>query len=115
MPRAKECTDHLGNKFGSKADMARHWGIAPNVYLARRSRGNNIEESLTHPIKKPRPPVKIIDHTGRNYKCFKDMAKAWNIDRRVVWARLYRLNWSIEKSLTTPVRHKDSGDLDCQG
>lgn len=113
MPGAIKCRDHLGNEFTSERKMAIHWGVKPNVYSARRSRGNSIEESLTHPIKKARPPVKVTDHVGNEFDNFKSMAKAWNIDRRVLWARLYRLNWDLEKALTEPVQRRDESDLDC--
>jgi hypothetical protein len=38
-------------------------------------------------------------------QCLKDWAKELNINYNTLYSRIYQSNWSIEKSLTTPVKH----------
>jgi len=35
-----------------------------------------------------------------------EWAEDYNINQATLWTRLYELNWSIEKSLLTPVKNR---------
>lgn len=39
MSSAKEVYDHMGNYFSSLSGMCKYWGISPDLYLKRLSRG----------------------------------------------------------------------------
>lgn len=48
------------------------------------------------------------DHTGREFPSIAAMAAAWGIPRHTVYTRLLR-DWSIERTLTTPVKKYTKG------
>lgn len=48
---------------------------------------------------------KLITFNGRT-QCMSAWAEEYNINTRTLYARLHKLNWPIEKALTTPVRIK---------
>ena len=39
-----------------------------------------------------------------------ELAEQYGIGIRVLWNRLYKLGWQIEKALTTPVKHYERGN-----
>lgn len=48
------------------------------------------------------------DHLGREYASVSAMAEAWGIPRHTVYTRLRR-DWSLERTLTTPVKNTQKG------
>lgn len=95
--------DHLGNKFGSKSQMLKHWGISNATYYNRtHSEGLSMEEALTKPIAKTYSFKEVTDHLGNNYRSLSLMARTYGIKPITLRDRLER-GWSVREALTTPV------------
>lgn len=45
-----------------------------------------------------------VDHLGNHFSSVSEMMRAYNIPSRVIYQRIQKLGWSLEKTLTTPVR-----------
>ena len=76
-------------------------GIAQSTYHNRIARGWSQDEALG--LKKHKYKSECKDHLGNTYKNMKELADAYNINREVLRTRLKKLNWDMEKALTTPV------------
>jgi len=48
---------------------------------------------------------RLICYNGR-IQCLSAWAEEYNISPKILWLRLSKLNWSIEKSLTKPIKRK---------
>lgn len=110
---AIECTDHLGNKFHSKAEMCDYWRMPRVVFFRRIRDGWSLEKSLTEPIKNSNPiKSNIRDHNNNEYSTIDEMCKYWNISKKQYMLNI-RNNCTIEEALTT-VTHID-GCIDHKG
>lgn len=98
MAKSKECKDHLGNIYSSKADMCRFYKISVQVYNNRIAKGLSIKDALTKPV--IRKIVKCEDHLGNTYNKLSDMLNVYNISIAQYYNRI-KLGWDIEKILTT--------------
>lgn len=76
---SKYVTDHLGNKFNTRKEMLKHWGISPTSYQDRLNRGWSMEKSLTTPIKKKRIPQEYTDFKGNVFPTATSMAKEYGV------------------------------------
>lgn len=76
---SKYVTDHLGNKFNTRKDMLKHWGISPTSYQDRLNRGWSMEESLTTPIKKKRISQEYTDFKGNVFPTATSMAEEYGV------------------------------------
>lgn len=97
-------TDHLGNKFTSIEEMCKHYNIKSTTFKARIRDGWSVEKALTKQPEETFKKKKMLDHKGNEYESLGQLAKAYNIDRRVLSDRLNRQHWDMEKALTTKVR-----------
>ena len=70
MPTGKKCKDHLGNEYGSVAQMCKHYGISQPTYLCRINKGWSIEKALTNHINNGKI---IYDHLGNKFKSISSM------------------------------------------
>lgn len=79
MPRisACECEDHLGNKYKSKNDMCRAYGVTRYSLNARLALGWSLEKALTEPLIINARPVE--DYMRRKFATIKDMANFYGI------------------------------------
>ncbi len=95
-------TDHTGKEFATQADMARAWGIRPRLFIARMTRGWDVERALTAPLQRTcAHSIKCTDHTGRQFGSRSAMARAWGIPFVTLRERL-SAGWSLERALTAP-------------
>lgn len=93
-------TDHLGNKFSSKAAMCEYWGIPRQVFFSRMQIGWSLEDCLSKPLGyQPKNSKQITDHIGQTFESISDMCKYWKIGRTTYNARI-KSGWSIEEALT---------------
>ena len=95
-------TDHEGRHFRTKKDMCDFYHIKVTTYLGRLKNGMSQKDALTLPLEE-HTSCFVKDHLGNTYKSLKRLASAYNMKERTLRARLYEFNWSMEKSLTTPV------------
>ena len=99
--------DHEGHVFRRVKDMARFWGLYPELLSARYRSGLSLEECLTRPCRKqqnPRGKEKgCYDHLGDYFSSQKARARKWRKDANLVRARI-RGGMSLQKALTLPGR-----------
>ena len=91
-----ESTDHKGNKYHSKTDMCKAYGVTLDHFDNRIKRGYTLQEALEGKF-----PFK--DHKGNAYKTAKEMCKHYGITYSIYRGRLNK-GWSQEKALETPTR-----------
>jgi hypothetical protein len=99
-----ECTDHLGQKFKTKTEMCKHWGVGFRAFCSRIRGGLDLETALTSPVS-PSHRLKInryTDHQGNKFSTKAEMCKYWGVDCILLNSRLSR-GWDLEKALTTPI------------
>lgn len=101
--------DHEGHHFRRVKDMARFWGLYPELLSARWRSGLSLKECLTRPCRKqasPRGKEKgCYDHKGRYFQNQVERARWWHTDANLVRSRL-RTGWGLEKALTTGNRYE---------
>jgi hypothetical protein len=102
----KRYTDHLGNEYNTKKEMAKTYGLEWETLKSRLRAGKTLEEALTTPVDEKlshpgiyKKPEVCTDHLGNVYKNKSEMAKAYGIDQRTVKHRL-DAGWSLEDALT---------------
>lgn len=76
---SKYSTDHLGNKFNTRKDMLKYWGISSSSYQDRINKGWSLEKSLTTPIKNIRRPQEYTDFKGSVFPNATSMAKEYGV------------------------------------
>lgn len=76
---SKYSTDHLGNKFNTRKDMLKYWGISSSSYQDRINRGWSIEKSLSTPTKSIRRPQEYTDFKGNVFPTATSMAKEYGV------------------------------------
>lgn len=59
--------------------------------------------------------TKITDHNGNQFKSIKEMANHYGISKQLYNARIHRLKWTLEKTLTTPVKTDQTAVTDHKG
>lgn len=97
---AIKCTDHLGNEFQSKEEMAAYWNIPRPTFFRRIRDGWSLEDALTKPIKnKALSKRKIIDPENNIFETIEEMCSAWDITKEVYMWNM-RHNMSIYDALT---------------
>ena len=84
-PTNKHQIDRINNDYGYFPSNCR-WVV---------SKINNCNKSNNH----------LVTHLGRT-QCVAAWAEEYQIPYSTLWNRLYKLGWSPEKTLTTPVRKK---------
>ena len=95
--------DFLGNKFESKSQMLKHWGISNATYYNRTHKeGLSMEEALTKPIAKTYSFQEVTVHLGNKYRSLSLMARTYGIKPITLRDRLER-GWSVREALTTPI------------
>lgn len=76
MSSAKEVYDHMGNYFSTVSGMCKYWGIRPDLYLKRISRGWSQKDALTKVRRNRQPVIKqIIDENGNVFSSISEMQK----------------------------------------
>lgn len=76
MSSAKEVYDHMGNYFSTVSGMCKYWGISPDLYLKRISRGWSQKDALTKVRRNRQPVIKqIIDENGNVFSSISEMQK----------------------------------------
>ena len=76
MSSAKEVYDHMGNYFSSLSGMCKYWGISPDLYLKRLSRGWSQKDALTKARRYRQHVIKqIIDENGNVSSSVAEMQK----------------------------------------
>lgn len=95
--------DHLGNKYPSMSEMARHYGIGISTLAARLSVYKwPLEKALTTPIGPTGPKIRQVkDYEGTAYPSLKAMAEAYHLTPGTLSSRI-RKGWPLKKALTTP-------------
>lgn len=106
---AKKYTDHLGNEYSTKKEMAEAYGLEWETFKARLRVGKTLKEALTTPLderfsshaKTDKSLKERTDHHGNVYRNKTEMANAYKIDPRTVKRRL-DAGWTLENALTKP-------------
>ena len=101
----REITDHEGRKFKSCSEMCDFWGVDLELYNSRvHSRKWTKERALTTPVKtKIKLKLPTVDHEGRTFESFEQLAKHYAMCPKTLKNRL-KSEMSLEEALTTPVR-----------
>ena len=101
----REITDHQGRKFKSCTEMCDFWGVDLELYNGRvHSRKWTKERALTTPVKtKIIMKLPTVDHQGRNFESFEQLAKHYAMCPKTLKNRL-KGGMSLEEALTMPVR-----------
>ena len=101
----REITDHEGRKFKSCSEMCEFWGVDLELYNSRvHSRKWTKERALTTPVKtKIKLKLPTVDHKGRTFESFEQLAKHYAMCPKTLKNRL-KSEMSLEEALTTPVR-----------
>ena len=80
MSSAKEVYDHMGNYFSSLSGMCKYWGISPDLYLKRLSRGWSQKDALTKARRGVKQKTSVIrDKYGRVFTSLVDMCRFYNV------------------------------------
>lgn len=101
-----ECEDHLGNKFKSKSEMCKYYGVNQATFNTRIESGYSLEEALTKGF---RLIEEFEDHLGNKYDSVKSICEAYDIQVSTYYRRKHR-GWSIEDILTKEDRHNYTKD-----
>lgn len=96
--------DHLGNTYDSISELCRHYNIVRATLKMRLLHGQSLEEALTGNVKPIHLHSKSVkDYLGNTYSSIGSMCKHYNITRSAYNNRI-KNGWSIEATLTTPVK-----------
>lgn len=98
---AKECKDHLGNKYPSMAHMCRRYNISVGTFKGRIKRGESVEAALTGKLGGNRYAVK--DHLGNEFPTLQAMLDAYGITNHTYFRRLKK-GMPLKDILTKPMR-----------
>jgi len=90
-PLEMECRHLDGNPENNRLDNLK-WG----------TRSENVKDSIKHNTRF-QPNNINISFNGKTQSLM-NWANKHNIKYNVLWVRIYKYNWSIEKALTTPVK-----------
>ena len=101
----REITDHQGRKFKTCTEMCEFWDVDLDVYRCRvHSLKWTKERALTTPVKnRIRRKLPTIDHQGRAFESFEQLAKHYAMCPDTLKHRL-KNGLSLEQALTKPVR-----------
>ena len=104
--RHRPTVDHTGREFPTFRAMCAAWE-QPEKRVARRLvNGRSLKDALTAPpAASGRPPEPCTDHTGQEFPSLGAMCAAWGIAQGLFSHRIRGMGWSLERALTTPVRH----------
>lgn len=75
---AKECYDHLGNRYSSISKMCKEYKIDTYTFSHRIKKGKTLEEALTGKLERFRGEIE--DHLGKKHATIIEMCKAYNIN-----------------------------------
>ncbi len=92
--------EYNGKKYESKKELCNDLGIS-YYSLNHKLKSMTLEEAVDNLLRKE----KIYDHKGKGYNSEKEMADAYNIPPKTLWARK-RLGWSLQEALEIPVSEK---------
>ena len=102
MGKAKECYDHLGNRFESYAEMCRYYGKTVSQVIRRENLGWSREKALNESVRGKSSGC--LDHLGNRFNTVKEMCEHYGQDISTYKSR--RNNGvSIEEALTLPNKH----------
>ncbi len=101
-PKAKKCSDHLGNEYETIVDMCNAYGVNYKIYKRRISLGWTIREALSEKDNPIKPNSKACkDHLGNEFASIVEMCKYWHITPDLHKGRL-KDGWTLEETLTIP-------------
>lgn len=101
----REITDHEGRNFKSCEEMCEFWRVDLENYNCRvHSLKWTKERALTTPVKnRIRRKLPTVDHQGRSFESFEQLARNYAMCTDTLKHRLKR-GLSLEQALTSPVR-----------
>lgn len=93
--------DFKGVAFKSTSEMCKYYNISWTTYMSRRHNGWSVQKALLTPVKRARGSGKLPckDHMGYEYSSCAEMAKAWDMDEKLLRRRLSD-GWSVREALT---------------
>lgn len=103
--RQKTYKDHYGNTYQCLSDLLAVYDLPKNVYHYRKRQKWAIKDILTTPVDQTKHKKIFEDHKGNRYVGLQAMLDVYKIARPVYDYRI-KNGWSLEKTLTTPVNHK---------
>jgi hypothetical protein len=100
------CIDHLGNKWKTKKEMIKHYGINCKTYYCRIEKGWTLKDALTIKAGEKLGAMKRCkDHLGNEFKSVDEMCRYYSISYRAFRGRIDK-GWSLEKALTAEVNSR---------
>lgn len=81
-------TDHKGNKFESKREMAEFWGLTYDTLSSRLNNGYTIEQALTNTQPQDRQIYTCTDAFGTPFSSKTKMFEYWNINKQAYENRI---------------------------
>lgn len=102
--RPRHPKDHLGNEYRSINAMCRAWNITKTTLRARLELGWTLKEILEKPGNESHY-IRTVDHLGNEYRCQRDMLKAWNVTYATYKHRL-KNGATLEEALCPYDRHQ---------
>lgn len=110
-PLHKIITDPFGNTFVTIKKMAEHYGVSSSSI----SFYQNDPEKLTRLLEGKPVRTSVKDHKGTIFNGLNEMLTHYGIPYGVYRQRRKKLNWTLEKALTTPIRKKQNTFTDHKG
>ena len=110
-PLYKNITDPFGNTFTTIKEMAEHYDVSS----ASISHYQNDPEKLARLLTGKRINPLVEDHKGNVFNGLDDMLKHYGITYSAYKQRRSKLQWDLEKTLTTPVRKRQTSFTDHKG
>lgn len=104
----RRMVDHLGNKFRTVEEMAKHWGIFLRAYNKRRDRGWSLERILTTPVRGTPEAKECVDFKGNVFPSLQSMAKEYEVSHASILYHIRKGKTSAEalKHLLTEGKNK---------
>lgn len=90
------CYDHLGNKFNSKKEMCKYYGVCHSTFKQRIEAGWALKDVLTKPI---RNISRCKDHLGNEFNSQAEMCRHHGVEVKNYHERI-KLGWTVEDALT---------------
>jgi hypothetical protein len=92
--------DHLGNKWRTKSEMLKHYGLTFASFRFRINAGWSLKDALiTKKCEKTANAIKCIDHLGNEFNSMTAMCRYYNVSYKAFRERI-RSGRSLEQALT---------------
>lgn len=109
---AKECYDHLGNRYISIVKMCKHYGIRPGTYSVRIKRGYTVKQALG--LEKINRIKKFVVEGIGTFDSFKDALEKYNMSSSVYNLHI-RMGMTPKEALEYDGKSRNKKQIDIEG